>query len=267
MRQNPLLRQAFTLVELLVATGIIAMLLALVAISYPSFNEREQLTRAVDKLRSGLLTARLWARRDNAITGVQYASDGSSFIYVQQPFAEFSGVATSLGTTVISGNTYQTCNIDISRVGNKIDFTGNSTNYIQKLKPYLDYIVFDGDVPHKLIAVQGTFPSGSLTLQSDIKINLLGQAPNFYHPFKIIRGVEPIPLQEDSLLGDRIVVNSSVSLPNNTICFSPTGQVINAPATSITLTLTQGSLTVGRPDETADVWLDCLSGTTRYRNP
>jgi len=46
-------RGAFTLVELLVAAGIIAMLLGLVAISYPSINEREQLTRAVDKLRTG----------------------------------------------------------------------------------------------------------------------------------------------------------------------------------------------------------------------
>jgi prepilin-type N-terminal cleavage/methylation domain-containing protein len=53
MRQNNTSRPAFTLVELLVAAGIIALLLGLVAISYPSINEREQLTRAVDKLRTG----------------------------------------------------------------------------------------------------------------------------------------------------------------------------------------------------------------------
>ena len=258
MRRNPQLRQAFTLVELLVATGIIAMLLALVAISYPSFNEREQLTRAVDKLRSGLLTARLWARRDNAITGVQYIPDQSGslygFIYVQQPFAEFSGVASVSNSNSLT--------ITIDRVGK--DLISNSLFYCSKIKP-TDYLVLDGDVPHRI----ATGGSASLSLLSPIAINCL---PN--HPFKIIRGVEPIPLQEDSVLGDRIAVeplsgNSLLRVPTNpfTICFSPTGQVINAPATSITLTLTQGSLTVGRPDETADVWLDCLSGTTRYRNP
>ena len=258
MRQNPLLRQAFTLVELLVATGIIAMLLALVAISYPSFNEREQLTRAVDKLRSGLLTARLWARRDNAITGVQYIPDQSGslygFIYVQQPFAEFSGVASVSNSNSLT--------ITIDRVGK--DLISNSLLYCSKIKP-TDYLVLDGDVPHRI----ATGGSASLSLLSPIAINCL---PN--HPFKIIRGVERIPLQEDSVLGDRIAVeplsgNLSLLVPPNpfTICFSPTGQVINAPATCITLRLTQGFLTVGSLNETADVLVDCLSGTTRYRNP
>ena len=258
MRRNPQLRQAFTLVELLVATGIIAMLLALVAISYPSFNEREQLTRAVDKLRSGLLTARLWARRDNAITGVQYIPDQSGslygFIYVQQPFAEFSGVASVSNSNSLT--------ITIDRVGK--DLISNSLLYCSKIKP-TDYLVLDGDVPHRI----ATGGSASLSLLSPIAINCL---PN--HPFKIIRGVERIPLQEDSVLGDRIAVeplsgNSPLRVPPNyfTICFSPTGQVINAPATCITLRLTQGFLTVGSLNETADVLVDCLSGTTRYRNP
>ena len=256
MRRNPQLRQAFTLVELLVAAGIIAMLLALVAISYPSFNEREQLTRAVDKLRSGLLTARLWARRDNAITGVQFISEQSGslsgFIYVQQPFAEFSGVATVSNPNSLT--------ITIDRVGK--DMFPASPPY-DKIKPNYDYLVLDGDVPHRI----ATGGSASLTLRSPIAINCL---PN--HPFKIIRGVEPIPLQEDSLLGDRITVvplngSSPISLPNYAICFSPTGQVINVPATSISLRLTQASLTVGNLDETADLHLDCLSGTTRYTNP
>lgn len=264
MRQNPLLRQAFTLVELLVATGIIAMLLALVAISYPSFNEREQLTRAVDKLRSGLLTARLWARRDNAITGVQYIPDQSGslygFIYVQQPFAEFSGVASVSNSNSLT--------ITIDRVGKDMFPASPPYNKIKPNVPFpasYDYLVLDGDVPHRI----ATGGSASLSLLSPIAINCL---PN--HPFKIIRGVERIPLQEDSVLGDRIAVeplsgNSPLRVPPNpfTICFSPTGQVINAPATCITLRLTQGFLTVGSLNETADVLVDCLSGTTRYRNP
>jgi hypothetical protein len=90
---------------------------------------------------------------------------------------------------------------------------------------------------------------------------------SYNHPFRIIRGVEPIPLQEDTVLGDRISVASPVALPLNQILFLPSGQVSNAPASQIKFTITQDPLNPNDGPETADVFLDCLSGTTRYTNP
>lgn len=262
MRAQPKLRSAFTLVELLVAAGIIAMLLALVAISYPSINEREQLTRAVDKLRTGFLTARLWARRDNVVTGVRFDSTGSSFVYVQQPMENLSGIVTS-------ASSFTNLTIQLN--------PGSDPNLFSKIKPNAnypnsnDYLVLDGDVPHKIIPVSGpilsgTGSSGSISLQSPIQINLLGTGP-FYHPFRIVREVEPIPLQEDNIFGDRILVSSSASLILNQILFSPSGQVTNAPAGQIKFTLTQQAFNPNDGNEIAEVFLDCLSGTTRYTNP
>ena len=256
-------RPAFTLVELLVAAGIIAMMLALVAISYPSINEREQLTRSVDKLRTGFLTARLWARRDNVVTGVRFDSTGSSFVYVQQPIENLSGIVTS-------ASSFTNLTIQLN--------PGSNPNLFLKIKPNLissnssDYLVLDGDVPHRIIPPVGSpiliggGTTGTIDLQSPIQINLLGSGP-YYHPFRIIREVELIPLQEDNLLGDRILVSPSAPLTLNQVLFSPSGQVINAPASQIKFTITQDPLNPNDGPETADVFLDCLSGTTRYTNP
>jgi prepilin-type N-terminal cleavage/methylation domain-containing protein len=258
-------RPAFTLVELLVAAGIIAMLLALVAISYPSINEREQLTRAVDKLRTGLLTARLWARRDNVVTGVRFYSSAPSatvavydrFDYVQQPLDNLSGIAN------VSAPTSLTVNLT----------SGSGSNPFGKIKPNQDYLVLDGDVPH--LITSATSPS-TLSLASAIQINPIGGVSTSYHPFRIVRGVEPIPLQEENGFGDRIFIN-----PNNIyapalpplpltpfiVSFLPSGQVFNSTANQIKFSLTQEPINPNDGNEIADVFLDCLSGTTRYINP
>jgi type II secretory pathway pseudopilin PulG len=248
MRTHLKSRPAFTLVELLVAAGIIAMMLALVAISYPSINEREQLTRSVDKLRTGFLTARLWARRDNVVTGVKFDTPGTSFTYVQQPLENLSGIANVSSARTITVNLT----------------SGSGANPFGKIKAYQDYLVLDGDVPHLISSVT---PPPTLTLESSIQINPIGGFGTSYHPFRIVRGVEPIPLQEDTTLGDRISVASTVALPLNQILFLPSGQVSNAPASQIKFTITQDPLNPNDGPETADVFLDCLSGTTRYTNP
>jgi|694.fasta_scaffold57730_3 Tfp pilus assembly protein FimT len=250
-------RPAFTLVELLVAAGIIAMMLALVAISYPSINEREQLTRSVDKLRTGFLTARLWARRDNVVTGVKFDTPGTSFTYVQQPMEYIAGIVNAATSTT---------NLTIQ-------ITSSATPNFSKIKPNSiynysdDYIVLEGDVAHKITSALGSGLSGTLTIQSPFQINLISSGMSYNHPFRIIRGVEPIPLQEDTVLGDRISVASPVALPLNQILFLPSGQVSNAPASQIKFTITQDPLNPNDGPETADVFLDCLSGTTRYTNP
>jgi type II secretory pathway pseudopilin PulG len=265
MRAKNPKRGAFTLVELLVAAGIIAMLLGLVAVSYPSINEREQLTRAVDKLRTGFLTARLWARRDNVVTGVRFYSSAPSatvpvfdrFDYVQQPLENLAGIATGFSSPT---------NLTVTLT------SGSGPNPFGKIKINKDYLILDGDVPHLITNAA----AGSLTLASGIQINPVGNGGVYYHPFRIVRGVESIPLQEENGFGERLFIDpKSIYLPAPTpsplpdfvINFLPSGQVFNTPSNQIKFTLTQEPLNPNDGNETADVFLDCLSGTTRYTNP
>lgn len=244
-------RSAFTLIELLVATGIIAMLLGLVAISFPRFNEREQLTRAVDKLRTGLLTARLWAKRDQVVTGLEFApSTGpyTSFIYVQQPLGKLIGTADP----VIGNSKRATLNYS----------SGNSSLIIAGM----DYLVLDADVPHLITSIN------PFQVSSDINFNFISQTP-----FRIIRSPQAIPMQEEVLLKpdagpeiDVSVLNSDGSagvLGNHQILFLPTGTILNAKNNKFILRVKQTLNDPGSPEEVADIFVDSLSGTNRYISP
>ena len=273
MRQNNTSRHAFTLVELLVAAGIIALLLGLVAISYPSINEREQLTRAVDKLRTGFLTARLWARRDQVVTGLRWNTDATpasggatGLFYIQQPLENYDGNLEPVDPstfTMLATSNRRVVNVKITRPS--IPTTGTRPDPFTRIKipgangwSAGDYLVVESDVPHKILVATPTSPwQGTITLASDITIN-----PVFGHLCRIVRSPEDIPLQEETLFGENIKVLAPSSDP---ILFLPTGQVFNSQSNQIVFQLIQT-----KPDgstETADVTLDCLSGTTRYQNP
>lgn len=267
-------RPAFTLIELLVATGIIAMLLGLVAISFPRFNEREQLTRAVDKLRTGMLTARLWAKRDQVVTGLQFIKDANgnytSFQYVQQPLRNYLGVVNS--------NTPLIATIQLDQPSSQ---PPPSTPIIKTG----DYIVYSGDVPHvfgtDITGVAGgsqnNTPLPNWTRYNYSINNPPGATAGYGlvvpgHVFRIIRGPQPIPMQEETFLqpdiGSGIFVNTNGTVLNNdTILFLPTGTIINSSSGTIILTVTQEATDANGMPETADVFLDCMSGTCRYISP
>ncbi len=268
-------RGAFTLVELLVAAGIIALLLGLVAISYPSINEREQLTRAVDKLRTGFLTARLWARRDQVVTGVRWNSDATTayggatgLFYIQQPLQNYDGNLEPYSTNPFSmlDQSRTKLTVRITRPAND----GKNVDPFQRIKklpapnttfPSADYVILESDVPHRIADVKSTPNSwvGEITLFSPVPSNF---EPIFGHLCRIVRSPEDIPLQEETLFGDNIKVLAPTTEP---ILFLPTGQVFNSRSNQIVFQLVQN-----KPDgstETADVTLDCLSGTTKYQNP
>lgn len=274
MKRHLSKRPAFTLIELLVAVGIIAMLLGLVAISFPRFNEREQLTRAVDKLRTGLLTARLWAKRDQVVTGIQFLKDSNgnyaSFQYVQQPLRTYTGVVSSVGPLVVTV---------------QIDQTQAATPPTAPILKSGDYIVYSGDVPHVVTSdmtgvassVQPNTPSAGFT-RFNFNFTNPPAATSGYnlvvpgHNFRIIRGPQPIPMQEETVLqpdnGPGITINTNgLVLNNDTILFLPTGTIINSPSGTMILTVTQDPIDPNGSPETADVFLDCMSGTNRYISP
>jgi prepilin-type N-terminal cleavage/methylation domain-containing protein len=97
------LRDAFTLVEMLVVIAIILALAALAAAFAPRVNDSQKMSRAVDNLEQWLLTAKMRAKRDGLATGLRFIqapgdanidpsiqSGGpptvfSQFQYIQQP--------------------------------------------------------------------------------------------------------------------------------------------------------------------------------------
>jgi len=252
MKRHKSRRPAFTLIELLVAVGIIAMLLGLVAISFPRFNEREQLTRAVDKLRTGLLTARLWAKRDQVVTGLEFAPTGgpyTSFIYVQQPLGKLIGTADP-----VAGQPKQAT----------LNFSIGNLNLII---PSKDYLILDGDVPHLI-----TTNTNPVQLASNINFNFTSQTP-----FRIVRSPQAISMQEEVVLKpdagpdiDVAILKSDLTagtIGNDQILFLPTGTILNAQNNKFILRVKQTLNDPGSPQEIADIFVDSLSGTNRYISP
>jgi len=283
MRAQPKLRTAFTLVELLVAAGIIAMLLALVAISYPSINEREQLTRAVDKLRTGLLTARLWARRDNVVTGVRFEQDTSAsppkwgYYFTQQPLSsDLNGFKNNynvnsrlitvefppiVNPNKIKPNPNYPCTVPLPLLNGFLNASGIWLDTDPNFSVYKstanfnrhDSIILESDTPHRIIKSQlnntvAPIVSGNsvwdLYLESAPQLNL-----QYKHLCRIIRNIEDIPLQEFNDFDSSIENLETTDSGGNPIsglrqiCFLPNGQVLNSPANQLILKLTQKQLT------------------------
>jgi hypothetical protein len=57
------------------------------------------------------------------------------------------------------------------------------------------------------------------------------------------------------------------SLTNDSVLFLPTGNVINQGSGTIKFVVSQVLADPNASNETADVFLDCMSGTNRYISP
>jgi prepilin-type N-terminal cleavage/methylation domain-containing protein len=84
------LRTAFTLVELLVALGIITILLTLTAVYVvPAFQDNKNVIRGLDRVTTVLLVAKQRALRDQRPVGVRFETDVNGICrtlrYVEQP--------------------------------------------------------------------------------------------------------------------------------------------------------------------------------------
>lgn len=271
-------RLGFTLVELMVTLAIISMMMGLVAISFPRYNEHEELTRAVDKLRMGILTARLWAKRDQVVSGIKWLDADTTlpndrpnttpavsspthkyvrgFVYVQQPLEIVKGTLASFNPSTPNSVT-----VDLAfdkpppaavSPYSRLKFSSN---------PYgSDYIRFESDDPHRIInRSPGANPNQAiLTLASPITIGLLDK-----HILNIIRAPEEIPFEEEVTFGDRIELELLLNLGTmqNILLFSPNGQIYNPSKTYLDLTLRQ---TLADGVETDVVRLDTSTGSSRY---
>lgn len=275
MKRVSMRRHAFTLVELMVTLAIISMMLGLVAISFPRYTEHEELTRAVDKLRMGILTARLWARRDQVVSGIKWLDADPTllndrpnlavsppsryvrgFVFVQQPLEIVKGTLASFNVA-----TPNVVVVDLAfdkpppapvSPYSRIKFSPNPYEH--------DYIRFESDDPHR---ITGCSPRSNpnqaeLTLFSPITVGLLDK-----HIFNIIRAPEEIPFEEEVGFGDRIELELPPNLGTmkDMLLFSPNGQVYNPSKTYIDLILRQ---TLADGVETDVVRLDTSTGSSRY---
>lgn len=82
-------RSAFTLVEMLVALGIIVILATLAVLFLPTANEQTKAARGGELVQQWLLIAKQWALRDQAPRGVRLYVDTNNrvrdIVYIEQP--------------------------------------------------------------------------------------------------------------------------------------------------------------------------------------
>jgi prepilin-type N-terminal cleavage/methylation domain-containing protein len=110
-------RKAFTLMELLVVIGLLALLMALTAVYFVTFNPSEQTRRGSDQLAAWLLSARQQAKRDGRPTGVVLVDGNgnplpangapplfaSGVVFIQQPDDFAQGVYIGRNFTQLPG--------------------------------------------------------------------------------------------------------------------------------------------------------------------
>src|SRR5206468_754785 len=82
-------RAGFTLVELLVVTGVILVLMTLAVAFVPRTMEQQRVTRAATQVQGWLALSKQWALRDRAQCGLRLAYDSTNRVttlyYIAQP--------------------------------------------------------------------------------------------------------------------------------------------------------------------------------------
>ncbi len=208
-------RKAYTLVEILVALGIILSVMGLVATYYPNYSEREQHNRAADIIKNTLMRARQWAIRDKTSTGISFVAPGPGEFEAKIQF-------------------YQNAPILYGNVGN-FTFTGTAGGTSITLNPPAmagkvllgDYFIEDGatqPAPHQVIA-NGDATTGIVSLNSGLSISSTAS-----YKFRLVRGPRPMESEPAVLLPRNISIevrdssNTVVSTAPQ-IMFNARGQI------------------------------------------
>ena len=249
-------RNAFTLVEMLVAIAIIITIAALAAAFAPRVDDSQKLWRAVDNLEQWLLTAKMRAKRDGLATGlrfVQAPGDApgtySQFQYIQQPdpLAGYPG-----GPTLVSaGNgTVTFSNVDFSLGG--VPYPN------QWLVQPGDYLEVNGGGVYYIQSVTGptTLQLGSSPY--DLALNITSPTTNYriIRQPRILIGEEPLTLPNNYAANFGNIPGTTSPgcnvLPgpsgNYEILFSPMGAVIGSNAGNPTIVISVWDTTMEVPD-------------------
>ena len=237
-------RKAFTLVELLVAIGIMVILAAL-ALAFSPKTESRLAAQGADQLQTYIASARARAMRDNVLSGIRLIPDGNNnfsefqFIQAPEPFVPGGTV------TIQAGAMTATFNGNLSLAGS-----------VQQ-GDLLEIMYGIGSVSR----LSANPSANSATLLSTPPAAAVS-ALNNYPSYRFIR--EPRPLMGETTLQmplnvrvnntSATVNGTTYSAPNSTpsqlnvtsfqgatdIIFSPSGQVVNATSGRIVLWVDDG---------------------------
>ncbi len=273
-------RNAFTLMEMLVAITIIVVLAALAAAFAPRIDDNQKLSRAVDNLEQWLLTAKMRARRDGLATGlrfVQAPGDASriysQFQYIQQPEPLTGGYCAGGSTAALSppyyqypsgtGNYYLGGLLTSATAGTVtfqgVDFTlGGTPLWNQWLVQPGDYLEINGGGVYYIQSVTGptTLQLGSSPY--DLALNITSPTTNYriIRQPRILIGEEPLTLPNNYAANFGNIPGTTSPgcnvLPgpsgNYEILFSPMGAVIGSNAGNPTIVISVWDTTMEVPD-------------------
>jgi prepilin-type N-terminal cleavage/methylation domain-containing protein len=261
-------RPGFTLVEILVALGIM-LILAMITVAFvPRMAEKQRTARAADQLQGWLLIARQWARRDGVPTGIRiqpgirypnpatantgYRTD-LQYIQAAQPYYAGSGSTLTVSTSA-SGVSTGTVSVGSSNV----DFFGGygptpqdySVWIVQKptsISVPIDYLeITNGGPVYGIISISSSNPMNpnlgdTLTLSRAVGSSGSSQTFSSYRIFRaprIIPGEPALQLPDGTAIDITTNTTYSNSLPVNPatgnidILFGPSGDVIGQGPTS-----------------------------------
>jgi prepilin-type N-terminal cleavage/methylation domain-containing protein len=169
-RKNPDFRRSgFTLIEMLVAIGILVVLATLAVAVVPKVQERAKASRGGDQLHGWYLEAKQMSVRDRALRGVRLLIDpntmlATSALYIQQPDTFTGGAIQFDNPTIAGANPFKA-----SFLG--VDITGGLSSGLAANDPLWpiqpgDFLQVQGGVSHRITTVVGptaTTPAYILT--------------------------------------------------------------------------------------------------------
>ena len=266
-RNNPVFRRSgFTLVEMLVAIGILTVIATLSVAVIPKIQERAKASRGGDQLQGWLLEAKQMALRDRAPRGIRLFVDLSTKMvltaqYIQQP-DNFTGGAIQFDNPTMAGaNMFKASFIGVDITGG-LSSINPSTGLPYALNDPVwpvqpgDFILVQGGVSHQITTVVG--PSGATpafiltvpTLQYPNATQLWdpvnlppAPAPNYIaFNYTIIRQPRPMIGEPLLQLPDDVGIDPTLSLADSLPLSSLGGvyDIVFSPSGTLTGTLGNG---------------------------
>ncbi len=212
-------RHAFTLIEMLVAIGIILTLASLAVAFLPSLNDRQRGTQGALIVQTALNTARHRALRDQSARGVRLNLDATnttaatSLQFIEQPADFTGGYASTTGTA--SGG--KTATIQFQQAPDL--YAGFGSN--QANMPYWavqpgDYFVLNGTQVFLIQTVQNSASSQTgdqIVVQTGTSNPLAATVPTTNYQIerapRIMTGDDPIQLPDKIGIDLSSVINNS----------------------------------------------------------